>query len=293
MPTATAQPKAPKVVARKPRRPRPTTTATTSTDSTPDPQAGTSMTERLVAALSASWRAIQDRHPDVPDVVLTIGSGTLGARRGEVRYGHFAAGRWHATTPAVEDRNQGDDGDQDDQGDGDGRAEPSPAPGMAELFIGGEGLRRGAPDVLGTLLHEAAHGVAATRTVNDTSRQGRYHNKKFAELAQELGISVEHDRTRGWSATTVPAETLAAYPAVLAALAAAITAYRSAESTGEGKTKSRNSPTALCGCSEPRRIRVSRAVLAAGPIVCSLCDGPFEPDEPDEETGDGETDDDH
>lgn len=29
--------------------------------------AGTSITERLVTALTATWAAIQDRHPDVPD----------------------------------------------------------------------------------------------------------------------------------------------------------------------------------------------------------------------------------
>jgi hypothetical protein len=28
--------------------------------------------------------------------------------------------------------------------------------------------------VLGTLLHEAAHGLADTREIKDTSRQGRY-----------------------------------------------------------------------------------------------------------------------
>jgi hypothetical protein len=51
------------------------------------------ITEKLVAALSGAWRAIQARHPEVPDVVLTLGSGTVGARRGRVTLGHFAAGR--------------------------------------------------------------------------------------------------------------------------------------------------------------------------------------------------------
>ena len=60
--------------------------------------------------------------------------------------------------------------------------------------MGGEGLRRGARAVLGTLLHEAAHGVATTRGIKDTSRQGRYHNRRFAELAAELGITVEPAR---------------------------------------------------------------------------------------------------
>ena len=72
-------------------------TATTSTGP-PSRAAGTSITERLVGALTTAWAAIQARHADVPDVVLTLGSGTLGARRGEVTWGHFAAGRWHLTT---------------------------------------------------------------------------------------------------------------------------------------------------------------------------------------------------
>lgn len=46
------------------------------------PPAGMEITQQLVAASTAAWRAIQDRHPDVPDVVLTLGSGTQGARRG-------------------------------------------------------------------------------------------------------------------------------------------------------------------------------------------------------------------
>ncbi len=76
-----------------------------------DARAGTSITERLVAALTATWRAIQDRHANVPDVVLTLGSGTLGARRGEVTLGHFAAGRWHATEPtATGQADKADDG---------------------------------------------------------------------------------------------------------------------------------------------------------------------------------------
>jgi len=233
-----------------------------------DTRVGTSITERLVAALTATWRTIQDRHGDVPDVVLTLGSGTLGARRGEVTLGHFAAGRWHATEPTTVPEPEQDDQVGDDQvGDdqvGDEQAneaeesgpEGAAEPGMAELFVGGEGLRRGAREVLATLLHEAAHGVATTRGVKDTSRQGRYHNRRFAELG------------------------------------AAITAYRRAETGGPGTTTtSRNSPPALCGCEPPRRIRVARAVLAAGPIVCGCCGSKFTVDEPDPDSDpDGDPD---
>ena len=43
------------------------------------------------------------------------------------------------------------------------------------MLVSGEGLQRGPTDVLGTLLHEAAHGLAQARSIQDTSRQGRYH----------------------------------------------------------------------------------------------------------------------
>jgi hypothetical protein len=50
--------------------------------------------EQLVGALTAAWRAIQARHPEVPDVVLTVGSGTIGVKPGQARFGHFAAACW-------------------------------------------------------------------------------------------------------------------------------------------------------------------------------------------------------
>ena len=60
-------------------------------------------------------------------------------------------------------------------------------------MISGEGLARTPREVLGTLLHEAAHALAAARGITDTSRQGRYHNKKYAALAAELGLDVAED----------------------------------------------------------------------------------------------------
>ncbi|MFC4942435.1 hypothetical protein [Pseudonocardia sp. GCM10023141] len=65
--------------------------------STPAGQAGATITEHLVVSLSATWRAIQVRHSDVPDVVPTLGSGKVGARLGEVTLGYFAASRWYTT----------------------------------------------------------------------------------------------------------------------------------------------------------------------------------------------------
>ena len=93
-------------------------------------------------------------------------------------------------------------------------------------MISGEGLRRTARDVLGTLLHEAAHALAAARGIKDTSRQGRYHNTKYKMLAEELGITVTFDPTIGWSTHTVPTPPPRHYAGQLAALQAAMTLWR-------------------------------------------------------------------
>jgi hypothetical protein len=65
--------------------------------------------------------------------------------------------------------------------------------------------------VLGTLLHEAAHGLAQARSVQDASRGGRYHNRRYATLARELGLEVATVKPIGWSATIVPDHTATAY----------------------------------------------------------------------------------
>ena len=78
-------------------------------------------------------------------------------------------------------------------------------------MISGEGLRRTAHDVLGTLLHEAAHALAHARGIKDTSRQGRYHNKHFKTLAEELGLD-RRPRRPGPAGPPAPSPTSPASP---------------------------------------------------------------------------------
>lgn len=225
----------------------------------------------LVAALETVWSAIQERHPDVPAVVVTLGAGSVGAPAGVLKLGHFAAERW---VPAV------------------GRAE-SPGVGLAELFVGGEGLRGGAESVLETLLHEAAHGVAHARGVSETSRQGRYHNKRFRDLGVEVGLRITQTPPIGWSGTQLADGTAEEYADELAALSLALTAYRYAEyqvpgvtaggdgeagdQAGEdgaggkagGRKRPKNGLVLVCGCD--RKVRAASSVAEAGPILCGLC----------------------
>jgi hypothetical protein len=200
---------------------------------------------RLVTAIDRTWAAIQAQHPDVPSVVITLGAGS-GAGAGGLKLGHFADGRWQ-------------------------RADAK----LPELFIGGEGLARGAREVLGTLLHEGAHGVASVRKVQDTSRQGRFHNARFRALAEELGLDVFKTGSLGWSSTTVPDATAARYRGELRRLEGALVAYRHVEGgTGRGgRASNNNGVAARCECG--RRIRVAESVLGAGPITCGLCGSDF------------------
>jgi len=153
----------------------------------------------MVAALEGAWAAIRVRHPEVPAVVIVLGAGS-GNGPG-LKLGHFAAMRWGS------DQN---DGDTDGVGDGepDQAAADRSGRGMSgrlpEVFVGGEGLARGPADVLGTLLHEAAHALAHVRGIKDTSRQGRWHNARFKALAQEVGIEVSKDERLGWSRLPSP-----------------------------------------------------------------------------------------
>ena len=131
--------------------------------------------------------------------------------------------------------------------------------------------------MLGTLLHEAAHGLAQARGVQDTSRQGRYHNRRYATLAGELGLEVASVEPIGWSATTVPDITAAAYAGQLENLAAALVLWRRQEHRLGTGPRSRNLLAAACGCG--RRIRVAKATLAEAAILCARCEEPFQPDD--------------
>jgi hypothetical protein len=199
---------------------------------------------RLVTALDRTWAAIMARHPAVPAVVIALGSGSGSGPR--LKLGHFAPDRWQR---------------------GDGR--------VPELFVGGEGLAKGARDVLGTLLHEAAHGAATARGIQDTSRQGRFHNARYRVLAGELGLEVAKRGSDGWTDTAVPDATAALYRAEIRRLDEALVAWRHADGRGRGsRANNNNGVAALCGCA--RRIRVAESVLEAGPITCGLCGTDFE-----------------
>lgn len=232
---------------------------------------------QLIGALEAVWTAIQHRHPDVPDVVIITGSGNMGLGLKWGHYGHdfWANGRFVVDTEGTCWRDR-----------------------KPELFVGGEAIGQGAHMVLETMLHEAAHAIARVREIKDTSRQHRYHNGRFRELAEELGLVWKHDKPHqvlGFSDMLIANYTREVYADVLAELDAAIALSmdlpgwaslvggNGGSKGGDGvhggrRPKNPGKPAsglrkATCECG--RIIRVAPSTLDAAPITCGECGQDF------------------
>jgi hypothetical protein len=239
----------------------------------------------LVRALASAWHEIALRHPELPPVLIGIGSSS---RDTAVRrcHAHFAPAAWSplgpdasaalgASSRALEQAIAR--GDLDALGD-----LLAHSAGLiirealqlshdaheirAEVLVTGDGLAGSAVNVLELLLHEAAHAVAARRAVKDSSRQGRYHNRQFKAIAEELGLDVAQDPPFGWAATTVPAATAVRYTDALAALRHELA---STPDDVEVLRRPRMLRSHTCRCGE--RIRSGRPRVAPVAVLCTAC----------------------
>ena len=225
----------------------------------------------MVQLLEKVWSRIRENHPELPAVVIVTGAGlTLGGGK----WGHFRANGWTAKV-----------------------AEEGAATNasMDEMFMAGETLAKGARQVLQTMLHEGAHTLAKVREIQDTSRQGRWHNAKFRTLAEEMGLEHKNstaDKSIGFSFVTLTEATVEEYADLLTELDHEIhlmvslpgfLSGKDGEQGGENMGKPPKGPAqpntnnvkATCLCEEPRIIRLSRKVLEGAPIVCEDCDSSF------------------
>ena len=139
------------------------------------------------------------------------------------------------------------------------------------------------------LLHEAAHGLAAARGIRDTSRAGRYHNRRFLALADELGLDHTADPhpSSGFSLVTMRPETRELYSGTIERLQLALGAHAAATSgpvldrarnfrgpaTRHGSSGGGVRVKAVCDCG--RNVRVVPSVLSQAAIVCGACGQPF------------------
>lgn len=221
----------------------------------------------VVALIEKVWDTLRAEHPELPAVVVTTGSGE------GVKWGHFRPESWKLA----------EDGTK-----------------LHEFFLASEALAKGATQVLQTTIHEAAHTLSRVRGIQDTSRQGRWHNAAFRKAAEELGL--EHkgkaaDKSHGFSFVTLTEATKAKYADLLGELerelkltgllpfwlggsdeedqgGEKITGKPKKGEDEEGAAKSGNLK-ATCGCEEPLIIRLSRKVLDLGVVRCDSCEELF------------------
>lgn len=79
--------------------------------------------------------------------------------------------------------------------------------GTHEINIGAGTLSRNIESVVATLLHEMVHYYNYVNGIQDCSRGGTYHNKKFKAAAEARDLIVEHHDKYGWTITS-PSDSL-------------------------------------------------------------------------------------
>jgi len=154
-------------------------------------------TVSILTALDAAMGRIRELNPNVPTalaVIIASGSGK--------KHGHFEPGSWADTT---------------------GEHAGS---GRHEILMSSESLARGAEPTLVTLIHEAAHASAHAQNIKDTSRQGRFHNRKFRDTAESMGLIVEENSSIGHVTTGLTTQAQVDYADILELLAASLTTHR-------------------------------------------------------------------
>ena len=75
-----------------------------------------------------------------------------------------------------------------------------------EINICAEHLNRDIKEICGILIHEMVHLDNINKEIQDTSANGRYHNKKFKETAEAHGLVIEKMGNVGWSETSLSEE---------------------------------------------------------------------------------------
>lgn len=155
-----------------------------------------------------------------------------------------------------------------------------------ESLIGESSSACGAELSFERLLHEAVHGIAAARGIRDTSRAGRYHNRRFLSVAEELGLQHvdEPHPSSGFSLVAMTPECRKRYRATADRLRRALRAHSVA--TRSDTPRSFRGPAARHGssgggvrvkavCDCGRNVRVVPSVLEQAPIMCGACGKQF------------------
>ncbi len=203
----------------------------------------------LIGALAAMWAAVQAQHTDLPSAMILPAPASSAMSRMKKTEAHFAPFRWKQKKGRIH-----------------------------EISVVAEMLNRPASEILGSLLHEAAHALNFVRDIYDCSASD-YHNKHFKVAAEQLGLSVTQVDHYGFSETRPTRETLQLYAAETQRLAKVLM-HRCEPSEQEDiaedadvAMKGGRYKKAVCGCGH--NIRVARRTMAATTILCGVCEEPF------------------
>lgn len=110
--------------------------------------------------------------------------------------------------------------------------------------------------LLAAVLHEAAHGLALAHGESDSTREGRYHNARFAANADRVGLISRTEGLRGQIVTGIQKGALDRYLPIL-----------EAREWGGDETV-----LLTCQCPDRRLIVTALAARAlAGQITCTSC----------------------
>ena len=139
--------------------------------------------------------------------------------------------------------------------------------GFYEINICAEHLNRPFEETCETLIHEMVHLINLQNGIQDTSRSGMYHNKKFKVTAEEHGLVIEKDAKYGWCISSLSEEAL---EYVKSLDGQAFTLVRSKIPKVKGKSSSSSKKYVCPGCGSI--IRATKEVN----VMCGDCEVHFE-----------------
>lgn len=203
-----------------------------------------------VIALEGAWALLKEQEPTLPDGVFIV----LGPRDREKVRGHFFRDAWKGPTPGTTAHEVAMSPSQ--------FSDPS--------------------STLETLVHEAVHALNHAAGIQDTRPpKNKYHNKKFKEKAEKLGLAVGAPTSyRGFAFTSWPeGKVPERYQGILDHLKANLpqgTTDKPPKVDPRKPVQPSSFRTIKCSC---REISVSKKVAEAGDLICGLCREEFQVEE--------------
>jgi len=141
----------------------------------------------------------------------------------------------------------------------------------AELNVCAEDLHEPPDRILLELVREMVHQQAHDRGMQDTSQQGRYHNRRFKALAEEAGLVAPErpDAQVGYAEIQWGPRSRRALDSLDPGIKEAFVLARRRLA---GPARKGKMLLFVCGCAPPYKIRTGRADLSA---LCVRCEQTF------------------